>query len=79
MTETRRLARKLGVTESTIRARRCRGQRLDAPPQIRLTPRQQYNIARAAGTTAEVAGRYGVSVSTVKRLRRLYGLSRAAS
>lgn len=74
--ETKRLARKLGVAESTIRSRRTRGQKLDAPPQIRLTPAQMQRIARARGTTQEVADKYGVSVSTVKRLRRLYGAKR---
>lgn len=73
LTETQRLARELGVAESTIRARRSRGQDLHAPRQIRLNKREQYNIARAKGTTAEVAETYGCSVSTVKRLRRLYG------
>jgi uncharacterized protein YjcR len=72
LTETQRLARKLGVAESTIRARRSRGQDLGAPPQVRLTRKEQYNIARASGTTTAVAEKYGVSISTVKRLRRLY-------
>lgn len=72
LTETQRLAKKLGVAESTIRARRSRGQDLEAQPQIRLTRKQQYNIGRSNGPTADVAEKYGVSVSTVKRLRRLY-------
>ena len=75
----RTLARRLGVAESTIRARRSRGQPIDAPRQIRLTKRQQYAIARAAGTTADVADAYGVSKSTVKRLRRLYNTTRDAA
>ena len=66
------LAERLGVAESTIRARRSRGRPLDAPPQIRLTPREQYSIARAKGTIRGVAEKYGVSESTVKRLRRVY-------
>jgi len=70
MTETQRLAQKLGVAESTIRSRRSRGQKLNAKPQVRLTDAQQRKVARARGTTAEVAEKYGVSVSTVKRLRR---------
>lgn len=68
------LARKLGVAESTIRARRSRGQKLDAPKQVRLTPRQQYQISRARGTINEIAEKYGVSASTVKRLRRVYAV-----
>ena len=66
------LAQKLGVAESTIRARRSRGRPVDAKPQIRLTPREQYRVARAKGTIRGVAEKYGVSESTVKRLRRVY-------
>lgn len=66
------LAQKLGVAESTIRARRSRGRPLDAKPQIRLSPREQYRIGRAKGTIRGVAEKYGVSESTVKRLRRIY-------
>lgn len=73
---TKRLARKLGVAESTIRSRKTRGQKLDAKPQIRLTPAQMQRVARARGTTQAVADKHGVSVSTVKRLRRLYGTKR---
>ncbi len=64
------LAKKLGVAESTIRARRARGQKIDAPRQIRTTEAQQRKIVKARGTTEEVAARFGVSPSTVKRLRR---------
>ena len=70
------LAEKLGVAESTIRARRSRGRPIDAQPQIRLTPREQYRIARAKGTIRSVAEKYGVSESTVKRLRRVYATSK---
>lgn len=75
--EIKRLAKKLGVAESTIRSRKTRGQKLDAPPQIRLTKSQMQRIGRARGTTQEVAEKYGVSISTVKRLRRLYGTRRS--
>lgn len=67
----KKLAKKLGVTESTIRARRTRGTKLDAPRQIRLTTAQQKKIAGVKGVTHEIAAKFGVSVSTVKRLRRL--------
>lgn len=65
------LARKLGVAESTLRARKARGQRLDAPRQVRTTAAQQKAIVRAKGTNEQIAARFGVSVSTVKRLRRV--------
>ena len=71
MTDVQRLAKELGVAESTIRARKARGQKLDSPRQIRLTPAQQKKIVAAKGNTAEVAKKFGVSTSTVKRLRRL--------
>lgn len=67
------LAKKLGVAESTLRARKARGQKLDAPRQVRTTEAQQKKIAKARGTTEEVATKFGVSLSTVKRLRREHG------
>jgi len=70
-----RLAKKLGVSRSTIRARRARGQKLDQPPQIRLSAKDQLAVARAHGTTEQVAARFGCSTSTVKRLRRIHGAS----
>jgi len=72
LTPTQKLARKLGVAESTIRARRHRGQKIDAPPQVRLTEDQQRQIASASGMIREVAERFGVSPSTVKRLRQKF-------
>jgi DNA invertase Pin-like site-specific DNA recombinase len=67
-----KLAEKLGVAESTIRARRTRGTKLDAKPQVRTTAAQQRQIVAAKGTTEEVAAKFGVSISTVKRLRRVF-------
>jgi transposase-like protein len=69
------LAKKIGVTRSTIRARRARGMDVTAPRQIRLTDKQMQQVAKARGTTTEVARKFGCSVSTVKRLRRVYGTS----
>lgn len=76
--ETRRLAEKIGVSESTIRARRARGQDVTAPRQIRLTPAQMKKIAKDRDSTAAVARKFGVSISTVKRLRRVMGAKRPA-
>lgn len=67
------LAKKLGIAESTLRARKARGLKVDAPRQIRTTAAQQKAIVNAKGTTDEVAAKFGVSVSTVKRLRRVMG------
>ncbi len=67
-----RLAKKLGVKESTIRARRTRGTKIDAPAQVRTTAAQQKKIVAAKGTTEQIAAKFGVSVSTVKRLRRVF-------
>lgn len=72
LTETQKLAKKLGVAESTIRARRSRGASLDTARQIRLTDRQKLQVAKARGEADEVAQRFGCSASTVRRLRRLY-------
>lgn len=72
LTETQKLAKKLGVAESTIRARRSRGASLDTARQIRLTDRQKLQVAKARGDADEVAQKYGCSASTVRRLRRLY-------
>jgi len=71
-TETQRLAKQLGVAASTIRSRRHRGQALDAKPQTRLSDAQKHKIARATGRIEDIAARYGVSASTVKRVRRAH-------
>jgi len=66
-------AAKAGASSGNLSARRARGAKLDAKPQQRLSEAQQRKVARARGTTQEVADKYGVSVSTVKRLRRVHG------
>ena len=69
--ETAKLAKKLGVAESTIRARKARGQDIEAKRQVRLTPAQMKQAARARGDAEEVAAKFGCSPSTIRRLRRL--------
>lgn len=75
----KKLALKLGVAESTLRARKARGLKLDSPKQIRTTPSEQKKIVAAKGTIDEVARQFGVSISTVKRLRRVLGGARKSS
>jgi DNA-directed RNA polymerase specialized sigma24 family protein len=66
---TEEIAHQLGITPSSVRARRARGTSLDAPRQLRLTPGQRARIRRAKGSAAEVAAKFGCSATTVKRLR----------
>lgn len=63
------LGKKIGVTASTIRARRARGIKIDRPPQLRLTAAQSLRVAKAKGSAIAVAKKFGCSPTTVKRLR----------